>query len=186
MSDTVLVTESTSTDVVYTEGPVETVVALPEGAANTVVTDQGEVTVVETRTGSTTVIESIQRGPQGIPGVTSGVTFSCEAGETLSGHRAVYVENDKAYYASCLEASHAHRVVGVTIGAAIQGTTAIIQDSSEIEEPTWSWTVGIPVWLGENGVLQQVLPSSGFALRVGFPMSPTKLYINICEPIFLI
>lgn len=186
MSDTILVTEVASTDVVYTEGPTETVVTLPEGSANTVVTEQGEVTVVETRIGSTTVIESISQGPQGIPGITSGVTFAREAGVTLSGHRAVYVEDDKVYYASCLEAGHAHRVIGITTGAAIQGSTAIIQGGAELNEPSWSWQADTPIWLGENGVLQQTLPTSGYILQVGFAISATKMYISIREPIFLI
>lgn len=186
MSDTVLVTEKVSTDIIYTDGSVETVVALPEGTSNVVTTDQGEVTVVETKTGSTTVIESTQIGPQGIPGTTSGVTSSFEAGETLSGHRSVIVVEDKAYYADCTIPGHANSVYGITKGAALIGSTVIVQRSSELEEPSWSWVVGIPIWLSTAGLLTQSPPSSGFSLILGFPITSTKLFINIREPIFLI
>lgn len=186
MSDTVLVTEKVSTDLVYTEGPVETVVALSEGTSSVVVTDQGEVTVVETKTGNTTVIESTQIGPQGIPGLTSGVTTSFEAGETLGGHRAVIIVDDKAYYADCSIVSHANIVYGITTGATILGSQAIVQRGSELEEPSWSWVLGIPIWLSTTGLLTQTPPSSGFSLILGFPITSTKMLINIREPIFLI
>lgn len=160
-------------------------VVLPEGTANTVVVERGITTVLETRTGSTTVLETTHIGPQGISGVTSGLTSSHEAGETLSGHRVVYVEDDKAYYASSSVLTQAHRIAGITIGATMQGAIAVVQRGSSLEEPSWSWQTDTPIWLGENGVLQQVPPVTGFALRVGFALSATKMFIDICEPIIL-
>ena len=98
----------------------------------------------------------------------------------------VILEDGKVYYADCTVTSHAKRVLGITTGASLLGALANVQVSSELEEPSWSWTLDVPVWLSTTGLLSQVPPSSGFSLIVGFPVSATKLLVRISEPIFLV
>ena len=128
-----------------------------------------------------------KNGRQGEPGTsTDDAILSYEAGQILSGHRAVILDDDKVYYADCTTPSHAKRVLGITTGAAMIGAMANIQVNGELTEPSWSWDLDVPVWLSTNGLLSQAPPSSGFSLIVGFPVSETKLLVRISEPIFLV
>lgn len=150
-----------------------------------------EVQVIYTDTDDTVeLIVMPEMGPQGIPGlpgesVESGSSISCSTDLALSGHRFVVLDDDKAVYADCTTLNHAHRVVGMTIGASNAGSVSV-QVNGEHEEPTWSWTLGIPVFLGVTGLMTQVAPTSGFILVIGFPVSSTKLFIKILQPIILL
>jgi hypothetical protein len=132
------------------------------------------------------ILTEITRGPQGIPGPAGDATLYYEAGQILSGHRVVMIEDDKAYYADCTIPSHGKRVLGITTGASVIGVQSRIQASGEMSESSWAWILDAPVWLGINGLLSQTPPVSGFSLIVGFPISSTKLLIRISEPLFLI
>lgn len=183
------------TDILYTS-PVESILIATEDNVNTVITDTISGTIVLTSNIPDTVIintipspeiiTEFAQGPQGIPGPAGDAALDYEAGQVLSGHRVVMVEDNKAYYADCTILSHGKLVLGITTGASVIGAQSRIQVSGELYEPSWSWTLGIPVWLSTNGLLSQVLPSSGFCLSVGFPTSSTKLIVRISEPIFLI
>lgn len=125
-------------------------------------------------------------GRQGEPGV-SGAShiLTYPAGEILSGHRMVVLNDGEAFYADSTILNHANRVVGMTTGAAMLGADVPIHTEGEITEPSWNWTLDVPVWLGLTGLLTQVVPTSGFSLIIGFPLSAVKLFISIREPIFL-
>jgi hypothetical protein len=79
-------------------------------------------------------------------------------------------------------------VAGVTVSAVGQGGLTSIRNYGELVETSWNWTMDKPVFLGPNGTLTQANPAdagAAFSLVVGFPSSPTKLFINIREPILL-
>jgi len=149
-----------------------------------------DVQVIYTDTDDTvetiTIIEVGPQGPPGVPGesVETGATITCSTDIALSGHRFVVLDNDKAVYADCTTADHAHRVLGMTTGASNAGSVSV-QTSGEHEEPTWNWTLGQPVFLSTTGLMTQTPPTTGFVLIVGFPVSATKLFIKIHQPIIL-
>ena len=76
-------------------------------------------------------------------------------------------------------------MLGITTGAAAAGDAINVQASGEMTEVSWNWTPGLPVFLGTNGLLTQTPPVSGFQLVLGVAISPTKLAINIKQPIVL-
>lgn len=109
-----------------------------------------------------------------------------QAGQTLSGHRVVWIAgDDKGYYASSDDPTSSRMIAGVTTGAASADTPVTIVGAGEIEESSWNWAVGSPVWLGLNGALTQAVPTSGTQVQVGIPLSATKLLIRVGEPIAL-
>lgn len=183
-------------DLIYTSPP-ETVVVITNDSGDVVLSGtQGQSSVIETES-PPSVIETLTqpdalivtefaRGPQGIPGPPGNTTLYYEAGETLSGHRVVILEDDKLYYADCSVPSHAKRVLGITTGAAMAGAIANVKISGELTEPSWSWDLSAAVWLSTTGLLSQAPPVSGFSLFVGFPVTATKLFIDIREPIILL
>ena len=146
--------------------------------------------IVEITTDAVDIIEIVSAGivpgPKGADGLPGGSTLSYPAGEVLSGHRMVVLENGELFYASKDVAAHATKVLGMTVGATMQSEIAEVQTGGEIVEPSWAWTLDVPVWLSVNGLLSQVPPTSGFSLIIGFPISSTKLLIRISEPLFLI
>lgn len=127
-------------------------------------------------------------GPVGPIGPAGDLAISVTAGAALGGHRIVYLDsNYEAQYASNQVASHALIALGLTLGAASMGASVDVQRSGEVTEPSWSWTLEQPVYLGDNGQLTQTAPTSPalFQRIVGFPTAATKLFLALREPVFL-
>lgn len=98
------------------------------------------------------------------------------AGQTLSGHLAVYLA--AGVLLPCQLDLTAEICVGVTTGGAASGALCNVQTAGLMEEPSWLWDPSKPVWLGASGALVQVLPSSGVVCRIGMPIGPTTLRIS--------
>jgi hypothetical protein len=125
-------------------------------------------------------------GPPGPPGAAGAVTLSYIAEIALSGHRVVVLNaTAQLIYADSGIAAHANKVLGITTGAAAAGASATVQIGGEVVEPTWSWVLDTPIWLGVDGTLVQVQPTVGFGLIVGFPTSATSMVFGVKEPITL-
>lgn len=167
-----------------------------EGEVNSITTEGKITTLLTTSEPETIVIESNRIGPQGIPGQrgevgppgeTAGLLLVYQAGQILSGHRMVVLNADhKAIYADRTVVEHATKVLGMTTGAAILDDYVYVLTRGELVEPSWSWTLDTPVWLNTSGLLTQTVPTVGFSLIIGFPISSTKIFIDIREPIFLL
>lgn len=126
------------------------------------------------------------QGSQGPAGPSGGSAMSMISSTALGGHRMVYLNGDDPMYADCTVVDHAGRVLGMTLGANNAGETASIVRGGDITEPSWSWNVSLPVYLGTNGVPTQTLPSNAaFSLIVGIPKTPTTLFVALREPIVL-
>lgn len=169
-----------------------TVVA--QGESVTVVSYGEDVTVVSQEAIVTVVDVGFQgpagrTGEQGIPGPAGGTAYTLMSDVPLGGHRAIIPEvvgmDTFARYASNLDLTHANKVIGITVAASAADTPASIVRSGEVTEPSWNWTMNMPVYLGDNGLLTQTPPEAPalFSLIVGFPITATKLFVSIREPI---
>ncbi len=115
-------------------------------------------------------------------------SISVIAGAALGGHRIVYLDSaHEAQYASNQTTDHALTSLGMTLGAVAENDTVEVQRSGEVVEPTWSWTLNVPVYLGDNGQLTQTPPTTPalFQRIIGFPTAATKLYLSFREPVFI-
>ncbi|WP_267361530.1 MULTISPECIES: hypothetical protein [unclassified Methylobacterium] len=107
----------------------------------------------------------------------------------LSGQRAVLSTGDGTVaYASALDASHRNAVLGLTIAAASAGAMVDVATSGPVASPGWGLTPGLPLFLGEDGLITQTPPSSpaAFALRLGHAAEPDTAVIRIGPPITLL
>jgi hypothetical protein len=149
-------------------------------------TAQEDIVTLATITEVTSVIETAApRGLQGEKGDGS-ITLEYPVAYAMSGHRIVVLnESQQAIYASNAVPAHATKILGMTTEAVISGDIRI-QNGGVLTEPSWTWTLDIPIWLGVDGLMTQTAPVSGFSLIVGFPISSTSMFIDIREPIFLI
>ena len=125
-------------------------------------------------------------GPQGFPGET---VINYTAGADISGHRCVMLGSDeKAVYASCSDISSIRRIIGITNNAAVTDDVLVVRKFGVMTEPTWNWDINKPVYLGIDGALIQtpeVWPTSLFTIILGYPISATKMLVNISTPILL-
>lgn len=115
-----------------------------------------------------------------ITGTASQVNVT--APEALSGHRVVTVEG---YYASNTTATDKFKILGLTTGAVISGDSATVQTFGELTYSGWNWTLGNPVFLTTNGNITQTVPTSGYRIIIGKPITATILFIEISEPFIL-
>lgn len=128
-------------------------------------------------------------GQQGPTGPSGAAVMPVTAGEALGGNRLVVLDsNGAAFYASNADVGHLRRVFGMTLGAASAGSSVDVLRFGRITEPSWSWQLELPVFLGVNGLLTQTPPVFGqafFSLVVGFPISNNEIFLDIGEPITL-
>lgn len=147
-----------------------------------------EIQILASESDVTVVVTEIAQGPpgpRGPAGPSGGSSMVATAGSDVGGHRLVYLDAfGAARYADARTPSHAAIVLGMTTGAATAGAALDVVRVGEVEEPSWSWAPGMPVFLGVDGVPTQSLPATAaFSLVVGFAISATRLFVSIREPI---
>lgn len=111
-------------------------------------------------------------------------TVQRTAGENLSALRVVYELGGEVFYIDYLDTAHIELIRGVTVTSASAGGQVSVRMYGDIEDDSWSWDIGV-IWLGANGVLTQTPPTTGFDVRVGSAVSPTRVILSISEPIEL-
>ena len=125
-------------------------------------------------------------GPAGPVGPAGATYMTFAAGAALGGHKVVKAGPLGAvYYADSDYPVDAGGVLGVTMHAVLSGDPVNVQAAGELEEVSWSWTPGLPVFLGPLGTLTQTPPATGFQLVIGVASAPTKLVISIKQAIIL-
>lgn len=162
---------------------------------NTTVVSYGEDVTVVAQEEVVTIVDAGFQGPagrtgqQGIPGPDGGTAYVLASDMPIGGHRVVVSEvvGSEAFarYASNLNLTHANKVLGVTVAAAGTGAPVSVVRAGEVTEPSWNWVANTPVYLGDNGMLTQTQPETPalFSLIVGFPITATKLFVSVREPI---
>jgi hypothetical protein len=107
-----------------------------------------------------------------------GHALEYEAGEVLNGHRAIVVINNLAYHADQSNPAHLSLVRGITVQSAIAGDNVIVQIGGPVQEPSWSWTPNLPIFVGINGQLTQTPPTTGWLLEIGVADTTTKIIVE--------
>lgn len=127
-----------------------------------------------------------QRGAQGrrgADGSAGGQTLTRMAGQEVSALRGVYESQERAYLIDPASDTSL-QLLGVALTAGAFGDDITIQAMGVIDDASWSWTEGL-VFVGQDGVLTQIAPTTGWELVVGFASSSTRLNIEFNEPVFL-
>jgi hypothetical protein len=75
--------------------------------------------------------------------------------------------------------------LGVCVGSTVASGQVSIQYKGQLTYNGWSWTLGVPIFLGAGGVLTQIPPTAGFLQEVGIPLSANSMLIQIADPIHL-
>lgn len=126
----------------------------------------------------------LQQGAEGVHDYAApGGTFT--AGLTLSGHRAVTISAGTVVYADRTVPGHARAVIGLTTGAAVNGTPVAVRFRGVVVEPSWTWTPDAPIWLGTTGLLTQTIPTVGFLRQIAYAVTATLIVVDPREPLAL-
>ena len=119
-----------------------------------------------------------ERGPVGPPGAGGDATILTRpTAAAIGGHRVVIQEADGTVsYADHTDPAHADMALGLTIEAADAGAEIQILVGGETIEPSWTWDVTRPIYLGATGLLTQTPPTTGFLQQVAIPLAADRIY----------
>jgi len=72
-------------------------------------------------------------------------------------------------------------LLGLTIQSAIAGASPTVILSGLHSDSSWNWTRGSPLYLGTNGNISALVPSSGFIVPIGHAENSTTVNINVSQ-----
>jgi hypothetical protein len=136
-------------------------------------------TVVEQVT--TEIVSTGPQGPQGPPGSSLVYTYLVAA-ENIGGNRAVTTNSSGQLVYAQTTSTH---IIGISKAATTAGEVCEVQTLDVMLEPSWAFTVNMPVFATDNGLLTQVAPETGNLHILGYAITPTKLFIDKQLPITL-
>jgi hypothetical protein len=111
-------------------------------------------------------------------------TISAIAGENISIYRVVYIENDKVYLADKNTLTSRHKILGITIETQSINNLIDIKIAGSVTNASWNWNPG-NVYVGSNGALTQVEPTSGYIVQIGIALNQTTVLIDIDKADYL-
>lgn len=131
--------------------------------------------------GQSTVIDSLNA----ICDKLDGPCFKV-ADETISALRAlksvsltnVALGNDAG---TCEDAT----IIGISRNAANAGQSVELVSQGKLQDTSFNFTAGAQLFLGANGLITDVAPTTGFLTRIGSSGGPGIIYVNIEDPIML-
>lgn len=116
-------------------------------------------------------------GPRGEPGTPSAIRMTSPG--NFSGHRVISSYQEIIQYADCRDES-SFSVIGVTNSSATIGEELVLSLNGVIDYPG-ELLVDQPVFLGEFGMLTQVVPTHKYMRKMGVAISQNQILLNIGE-----
>lgn len=122
-------------------------------------------------------------GPPGPPGPAGGSVVIYEAGQNLSAGRVVIIESGLAVYFQPADPTHAGRAIGITTTSATTGNDVSVQQLGSVTDASFSTYSNKMVWVGDDGELQEIPPSTGLLQKAGFGIGSNKVEIDFSQQI---
>ena len=115
----------------------------------------------------------------------SSATFQRQAGATISALTVVWEDSlGIVRPVSNTDAAYIDLIAGITVTSASTGGTVTVQRSGALDLTGLGLGTG-RAWLGANGRLTQVPPTSGYDVLAGYVTSDQRIYIDFSEAIYL-
>jgi len=179
---TPVVVDQYTTTLVLTEQPAQNIVNIASSNQSVVATNTTTLAVTTTEIAAVVTAPGAQ-GPQGPPGASTTFVYILAA-ENLGGNRVVSTNSlGKLMYPDLTQLDQT--VIGITTGAANADTLAEVQISGLQVEPSWSWLPNLPIFVGTSGTLTQTVPATNTVLQIARPVTQTKIFIDLQQPIYL-
>lgn len=108
-----------------------------------------------------------------------------EASESISALKLVYL--DSSLSCSLADSSISGKInsCGVSINAGILGDIIKILSFGIIEDASFLFGVNEPLYLGTNGEITNIPPTTGYLTKIGYGLGAGSIYIKIEKPITL-
>lgn len=100
------------------------------------------------------------------------------ATQVTGGHRVMVSIGGNLEYADQTNLTHADRICGMTLNAANIGEPLRIQTVGNIRDPIFTWVVGTPLYLGTNGMLTDIVPTTGILWQLAEMVAENTILLN--------
>jgi len=131
----------------------------------------------------------LEQGSEGTGVVTDAakeITFTSVLGEDISALKIVYVDTDqKAYVATNNDTYKKALALGMAKTSGVTGQTITFISFGRIDDAFFNFPVGTDLYLGINGVVTDIAPSSGHLTFVGQSLGSGAIFFNIKKTIIL-
>lgn len=122
-----------------------------------------------------------------VVGIGDVVLPAIQAGEPISALRILSTGNDGlGYYSDPTAEDSVRRILGVTVDAGPAGSWIQMHREGRYQDPSWNFDVTKRLFLGTNGTITQVAPTTGVSVVLGHAQEPDTIFLNIEKPIILI
>lgn len=110
------------------------------------------------------------------------------AGEAVGGHRIVKIDSDGfVYYADNTDLNESNDFAfGITTQSAALGDPVSVLLFGYLEEASWAWDLTKKLYLSTVGQITQIVPTAGFILDLGMPLSAVSILFAPKVPIVLV
>jgi hypothetical protein len=113
-------------------------------------------------------------------GILGSNTLTRVAGGALSGQRVVSANSvGEVEYTNITSLLSVQGILGITETAVSLGANVSVITSGYIREPTWSWTTNLPIFLLGTGLMTQTVPTTGYVIQLGVPVSSIEMLVDI-------
>jgi len=100
------------------------------------------------------------------------------ATQITGGQRIMVSIGGNLEYADQTNLTHADRLCGMTLNAANIGEPLKIQTVGNIRDPIFTWAIGTPLYLGTNGLLTEIVPTTGILWQLAEMVAENTLLLN--------
>lgn len=160
-------------DIVVTVAPANITVQFPVSTPGVGVPSGGSGGQVLTKLSSTDY-DTVWTTPG-----SAATSFTLQAGENLSSGRAVISDGGQAFYFQPSDASHAGRMIGVTITSASTGASVSIQPVGVVTDASLSFSPDIPLFVDDDGEITDTQnPAWLIIQKAGNSMENDKMFVD--------
>lgn len=118
----------------------------------------------------------------GPSGPSSTIVSTQTAQETIS---ALKVVRAGVFIASPTSTYENARALGVAITSATTGNPIQVLEFGELQDPTFVFSAGSPLFLGALGTITDIAPAVGFSVKIGYALGSNKIQVDLLFPIQL-
>lgn len=116
------------------------------------------------------------------PSAGAGSVFAgYMTGDDVSAHRALAFDSSSLVI-HAQPGGGRYVFAGISTASAVAGTRVETIVSGPLEDATWGWVAGSPIFVTSNGVLTQIEPTTGIRHQVGVALSDKSMIVSPQPP----
>lgn len=107
------------------------------------------------------------------------------ASENISALKLIYPTSSSSGGLADFQNSSKKDAVGIALSSATMGNLFDVLLFGRVEDPFFNFPLNDSLFLGNNGILTNIAPTTDFSVRVGKSLGSGAIFINIERPIIL-